>query len=596
MWLVCFSMSISCILLAAVFSVAINKSKLSKKHKASLFKSLFAGVFIAALFMFFPIHSVTAEATLLGGWRAFLLSVFNSMQVFAIGCEFGVVRESMVFCPDWLDVLYQVWAATLFVLAPIFTFGFVLSLFKNLSAYLKYLWAFNRDIYVFSELNEKSLVLANDIKAKNKNVSIVFTDVFEDNEENTYELIENAKRIGAICFKKDILVVDLKKHSRKRSVSFFAIGFNETENLNQSLKLIENYRDRENTHIYVFSTKIESELLLTSVGKGMVKVRRINEVQSLVNRVLYEQGCVLFDSAREMPNGNKKISAIVVGMGSHGTEMVKTLTWFGQMDGYKLEINAFDRDPLSEEQFVAIAPELMSDDYNGVDIEGEAQYKITIHPGIDVTSITFANEIAKITDATYVIVALGNDDVNINTAVTLRMYFERMKIHPVIHAIVYNSQQKKALKGIKNYRGQEYDIEFIGDVESSYTEDVIIDSELEEDALKRHLKWGNEEEFWTYEYNYRSSVASAIHMKARIQCKIPGATKSENELTDEERNIIEALEHRRWNAYMRAEGYVFSGSKEKSSRNDLAKMHHDLVDFPSLTDEEKRKDSKVGTK
>lgn len=596
MWFVCLMISICCIFLAALFSVTINKSKLSKKHKVGLFKSLFAGVFVAALFMFFPIHSVTAEATVLGGWRAFLLSVLNSMQVFAIGCEFSVVKESMVYCPDWLDVLYQVWAATLFVLAPIFTFGFVLSLFKNLSAYLNYLWAFNRETYVFSELNEKSLVLANDIKTKNKKATIVFTDVFEDNEENTYELVENAKRLGAICFKKDILVIDFKKHSRKKSISFFAIGINETENLNQSLKLIENYRDRDNTHIYVFSTKIESELLLTSIDKGRVKVRRINEVQSLVNRVLYEQGCVLFESSRETSNGNKKISAIVVGMGSHGTEMVKALTWFGQMDGYKLEINAFDQDPLAEEQFVAIAPELMSPDYNGVDIEGEAQYKITVHSGINVTSITFANEISKITDATYVIVALGNDDVNINTAVNLRMYFERMRIHPVIQAIVYNSQQKKALEGIKNYRGQEYDIEFIGDVGSSYTEDVIIDSELEEDALKRHLKWGKEEEFWTYEYNYRSSMASAIHMKARIQCKIPGATKREDELTEEERNTIEVLEHRRWNAYMRAEGYVFSGSKDKSSRNDLAKMHHDLVDFSSLTDEEKRKDSKVGTK
>ena len=126
-------------------------------------------------------------------------------------------------------------------------------------------------------------------------------------------------------------------------------------------------------------------------------------------------------------------------------------------------------------------------------------------------------------------------------------------------------------------------------MESSYTEDVIIDSDLEEDALNRHLKWGKEDEFWTYEYNYRSSMASAIHMKARIQCGIPGADKREDELTEEERNVIEVLEHRRWNAYMRAEGYVFSGSKDKSSRNDLAKMHHDLVDFSSLTEEDKRK-------
>lgn len=237
----------------------------------------------------------------------------------------------------------------------------------------------------------------------------------------------------------------------------------------------------------------------------------------------------------------------------------------------------------------------MDPKYNGVEIEGEAQYRITVHPGCDVASISFVDKIRKITDATYVLVALGDDDININTAVNLRMYFERMKIHPVIQAIVYNSQQKKALMGLRNYRGQEYDIEFIGDVESSYSESVIIDSELEEDALQRHLKWGNEDEFWTYEYNYRSSMASAIHMKARIQCAIPGADKKEADLTGRERKIIETLEHRRWNAYMRAEGYVYSGSTDKSSRNDLAKMHHDLVDYASLSDGEKQKDSQVGT-
>lgn len=88
---------------------------------------------------------------------------------------------------------------------------------------------------------------------------------------------------------------------------------------------------------------------------------------------------------------------------------------------------------------------------------------------------------------------------------------------------------------------------------------------------------------------------SAIHMKARIACGIPGAGKKEEDLTPEERDIIEPLEHRRWNTYMRSEGYVYSGSPNKSSRNDLAKMHHDLVDFESLTEEDKRKDSSVGT-
>lgn len=595
MWTTCLAISVGCLVVTAVASVAAAQSKLAEKSGINLLNVMFVAVFVSAVLMFFPLHSAAAEAAFMGDGRALLLSVFNSLQVFGMGCEFGVVEEGLRLCPEGLEGFYKAWASVLFVLGPLLTFGVVLSLFKNLSAFLKYLGAYFRDAYIFSELNEKSLVLAGDIKAKHTNAAIVFTDVFDGGEEGSYELLEGARKIGAICFKKDILAVDFQKHSGKKAISFFTIGNNETENVNQSLKLIETYKARSNTHIYVFSAKVESEILLTAIDKGQIKVRRINEVQSLVNRVLYERGEIIFESAGEAENGVRKISAVVVGLGRHGREMVKALTWFGQMNGYRLEINAFDMDPLAEEKFAALAPELMSPDYNGVDIEGESQYKITIHSGLDVESLSFAKAISGIGDATYVFVALGNDDANINTAVNLRMYFERMKIHPVIQAIVYNSQQKKALCGIKNYRGQEYDIEFIGDVESSYTEAVIIDSELEEDALKRHLKWGKEEEFWGYEYNYRSSTASAIHMRARIKCGIPGADKKEEDLTEEEKLVIQTLEHRRWNAYMRAEGYVYSGCPDKSSRNDLAKMHHDLVDFASLTDEDKAKDSSVGT-
>ncbi len=595
MWSVCFLLSVGCLILASVLPFWVNNSRTAKRHKLTLVHSMLAGVFAATFVMFLPIHSAVEQATAAGGWRTFLLSVFHSIQVFTVGCDFQLVKDSMHECTESLDTVYQLWAAILFVLAPLFTFGFVLSLFKNIFAYLQYLCAFFKETYVFSELNDRSLVLATDIKNRNKHAAIVFTDISDDDGEGVRRLTEDAKTIGAICFKKDILLVNFKKHSRKKPISFFTIGHDETENLNQSLKLIELYRTRRHTHLYVFSVKIESELLLATIDKGEMKVRRINEVKSLVNRVLYERGDILFDSARETGDGTKRISAVVVGMGRHGTEMVKALTWFGQMNGYTLTINAFDKDPLAKERFEALAPELMSPEYNGVAVEGEAQYRITVHSGVDVETSSFAKKIAAVDDATYVLVSLGNDDVNINTAVNLRMYFERLKIHPVIQAIVYNSQQKKALQGIRNYRGQAYDIEFIGDTESSYTQDVIIDSELENDALMRHMKWGTEDEFWTYEYNYRSSMASAIHMKARIKCGIPGAAKKEEDLTGEERDIIEVLEHRRWNAYMRAEGYVFSGSGDKASRNDLAKMHHDLVCFADLTEEDKRKDSKVGT-
>ena len=585
MWLIFLIISVALFLVCGGISIAYLT-----KRKLNLFSIFLAtGIFSSSFVMFLPIHISDG-----GVLRAIFLSFFNSMQIFAGGCDFLTSHDGFAFCSEYLTMYFQIWGAILFVLGFGFTFSFVLSLFKNLFANIRYLLAYKKAVYIFSELNERSLVLAGDIKSKDPKAVIVFTDVFEENEESSFEMMEEAKNMRAICFKNDILVAEFKRHSSKCSLYFFTIGKNETENLNQTLKLIERYKERENTHMYLFSTNVESELLMSSVDKGKVKVRRINEVRSLVNSLLYERGEIIFNSATDGSNGRKTVSAIVVGMGQHGTEMLKALAWFGQMDGYDLVINAFDKDHLAEDKFVALAPELMSPAYNGVYVDGEAQYKIKIHSGIDVSTAKFADEIKKISNASYVFVALGNDDINVKTAVELRTYFERMKIKPIIQAVVYNSQQKQSLQGIKNFKGQEYRIDFIGDIESSYAFDVIIDSALEDDALQRHLKWGEEEEFWDYEYNYRSSIASAIHMRARVKCGISGAGKRTEDLTREEKEGIESLEHRRWNAYMRAEGYIFSGSKEKSSRNDLGKMHHDLVDFASLTEEEKRKDSDIG--
>ncbi len=587
MWLLFFILSLSCIVFALLLAFSANLFGKQYKKGGRAFRILFAGVFVAAFFLFYPVHHAAADA---GIWGNTLLSLFTSMQIFTIGTEFEVIDAGVIFCPAAFRALYRVWAAALFVAAPVFTFGFVLSLFKNLSAYLKYLCGFFRNAYIFSELNDASLTLAKSIKETDSHATLVFTDVFEETQESDYELGESARELGAVCFKKDILHVAFHRRSKKRSVFFFTIGKDETENLDQTISLIETYRTRKNTHIYAFSTKVESELLLTAVDKGEIKVRRINEVRSLINRILYERGEIIFQSALPAEDGVKDISALVVGMGNHGTEMVKALTWFGQMDGYRIHIHAVDQDPLAEEKFRALVPELLSETYNGVYLPGEAQYEIKIHPGYHTETAAFASLISALQKTTYIFVSLGNDNVNIKTAVLLRMLFARTGRYPIIQAVLRNGQQKTALQGIRNYRGQAYDIEFLGDVESSYTSQVILDSDLEEDALNRHLKWGKEEEFWAYEYNYRSSVASAIHVRARVKCGIEGADKPEAELSEDQRLRIEVLEHRRWNAYMRAEGYVYSGSPDKSSRNDLAKMHHDLVDYASLTEEEKRKD------
>ena len=594
-WIIYFVILIFELTLTICYATFVGGGKYKRDRVLTPLNILWVGVFISVFTCLLPIYNEILSGTAGRLLKTISFTLHSTLQIFTLNADKDIILESINCSDPWLSNAYAAFLSLAFVVAPILTFGFLISLFKNSFAFCRYLLRYFREVYVFSELNDKSLALGADIRRNHKRAVIVYTDVLNKKDETFCELVERARELHAICFRKDILSIKFSRHFAKSQIIFYAIGVDETENIKQSLKLIEQYKIRKNTRLFVFSTRTECELLLAKLDKGYIKVRRINEAKALINRILYESGTEIFKVAQPVEGNIKKISAVIIGMGKYGTEMLKALVWYCQMDGYQIEIDAFDLEENCEDRFSALAPELMSEKYNGVIVPGETEYTIRIHSGYDVTTKSFADEIAKLSDATYVFVSLGSDELNIRTALDLRMRFERIKAKPIIQSVVYSTYQKNALVGITNYRGEAYNIDFIGDMDTSYSEAVIMNSELESDALRRHLKWGKEEEFWQYEYNYNSSVASAIHMRARVFCGIPGAAKSEDELTDEERNVIEKLEHRRWNAYMRSEGYIYSGSHDKSSRNDLAKMHHDLVDFSSLDEDEKRKDSKVGT-
>lgn len=553
---------------------------------------LFAGILVASLVLFVPPYLLQEEGDPFQIIKTLMFSTSSAMGMFGGGGDYDLVHDTIG--SGSIQPFYLLLVSVLVFLAPALTLGVVLSFFGNFISALRYALAYYRDVCVFSELNERTMTLAADMQKQNEKLGIVFTSVAVENGEND-ALRDRAKRLGALLYTTGILEVPFAFHSQTHSLCFCVMGQDESKNVDCALGLVKRYGDRPNTHLYVLSTGIEGEVLLASAHDRSMKVRRVDEVQSLIYRTLYDGAHMLFHNARPEDDGTKTVSAVVVGMGKHGTAMVKALTWFCQMDGYRVRINALDRDALAEERFSALCPELMDPRYNGVGADGEAQYQIRIHSGMEVDTRSFADRIHSLTDATYVLVALGDDALNIRTALRLRMLFEQCGAKPVIQAIVRSSEKSKALEGLKNYRGQPYSIDFIGDLESSYTEKVIIDSELEAEALRRHLRWGAEREFWEYEYNYRSSMALAIHSHAKVLCGIPGAMKPDGELTEQERLVLEKLEHRRWNAYMRSEGYIYSGSPEKSSRNDLGKMHHDLVTFDCLTEEEKRKDSRAGS-
>lgn len=622
------------ILLISVVIFGYKSIRIPEKSRSVRpFYYLVGGVFLSAFFLMKPLYFYQYADAPNQKLLCCVSSVHQAIQLFTVDADRSILEEcaklpleilpQSILPEDGMLIrnVYTYLLSAEYVIAPLLTFGFIISFFKNFMSLLRYCVRFACEKYVFSELNEKSLALAKSIKKNHPTATIVFTDVFERDNEASYELVDQARRIHAIWFRKDILQIHLGFHLFNKNMLLFIIGEDETENLNQAIVLMEKY-NRPNVKLYLFSTRPESEYILNpkaemnsrkkrnAYADKCIHVQRINEVQSLIYQNLYDQvksdwiGLPkenIFSKAKKLNQYKNHaaipISALVIGMGQHGTEMIKGLTWFCQMDGYRLSIHAYDKDPMAKEKFSLQCPDLMNPQFNGVYRDNVPYYNIEIHEGVDVNTKCFADLVEQIKDVTYVMICLGDDALNIQTAVLLRTIFERMPERrydrqPIIQAVVYSSELVKSIAHMKDREGNEYNIDVIGDLDHSFDENVILNSELQHNAELIHLAWVKNnpkaesdseyfEElkgyFWKYEYYYRSSCTSAIHRQARMACSIP---------TDDA-NLTASLEHRRWCAYMRGEGYI-AGDAD-APRASLAKTRHDMVSYQSLDDSEKIK-------
>lgn len=563
--------------LLAVFAHRIFKKSKNIKPIYMLLSGAFIATFIIMLY-------VDYKPSVHGNNTTLFLALFHSIQVMLLGYDFEFLYESINIAAKYSSMVYF-YISVLFFLTPIYTFGFVLSFFESITSYLKYLLHWNADIYILSDLSEKSLVLAKSIRLKFPKSVIAFMNVFSDSSDEIFDLTEESKKIRALHFKKDLTDIGLKFHSANTKATFFAINENESTNLEKSLEIINNFNKRTNTELYVFSTSQEGQLLLDSVENGSIKVRRINEDRSMAYSLISNK---LITEHYTEKDDKKIISTLIVGFGGYGSELTKALLWCGQLPDYELELNIIDKSPIAESCFQAECPEIML--LNNNTEFGESKYSLNFYNDIDVNTYKFIETISNLSNTSVVYVSLGNDELNIETAIKIRIIFERIGLYPIIRAIVYSDIKCQMLNksALVNHQGESYDIEIIGDINDRFSIDTIINEKLETLALECHLRWSNSPEevekatiqFNEYEYFRNSSIATAIHEKYRKLANLPT-------------EIASIAEHMRWNTYMRTEGFVFSGSCNKQTRNDRAKMHHNLHRYGLLNDEDINKDRRI---
>ena len=590
-WTVC--MLLSYFVLVLIGALALI-SFFTKNRIDKLGSIAFAGVFVADIILFLPCYVPMFDNVFLGSAKALLASIHNVIRLFLVDGEITFVIDRVLqSAPVGVQSPYIVLTSILFICSPIFTFGFILSFFKSISAHNHYLFGYRKEKYFFSALNDSTIALAEDIRRHYPKALIIFADTDEKNLDTEYDYADRLKKIRALCFRKDIASMNIALGSNSVQVRVFLFSLDEYANHKQAAILCNKFSDMKNLWLYVHSVLTDCELMLTQHSAGTagkktdIKIRPINDVRLLINHILYNEGHKIFDTAAPSENdGEKHISALIVGMGNHGSELLKSLPYFCQMDGYRPYLYATDISKDSESAFRASCPELMDEKHNGdFTTVGEAHCQIKFFTQIDVRTEEFIKMVEKIPELTYVFISLGSDSLNITTAKLVRRICERRGQHPLIQAVVYDSDNTEILEKNNSGGKEHFDIEFVGDIKRFYTEEVIMASELEQQALQRHLKWGEEEDFWGSEYNYKSSVASAIHHKMKICCKIPQIELAPDKRTEPQRTNIRILEHRRWNAYMRSEGYVYGEKKD----HDM-KTHHDLIPFYDLPEKTQQHD------
>lgn len=256
------------------------------------------------------------------------------------------------------------------------------------------------------------------------------------------------------------------------------------------------------------------------------------------------------------------------------------------------------------------------------------------------------------TDA--VLIDRGSDGETLETAVFLRTVFERFRMKPEIYAACADEdgilKDLNAFNNIVTYKDGNYDIRFIGRRIDTYRYDNIRNTEEEELGFCQHIKWIDvsnsrtvsesrdtdlKRELLNYErheYFRNSSISRAMFLRnvlcdpdselsseaAEQLMRERGCTGDIDENTRFEWRLRlrpdyeclrepqkpsdrwfcscencmrrRALEHNRWNAYMRIQGYIPSPDGDVSDKRAMAMVHGNLVPFGELDEAAREKD------
>ena len=400
-------LSICAILTLLIFAVGVVLVILNRKDLKRVVRVLGVCVFLMLMSAIYP--SFAEEAYAIG------LTLFESMCAMLLNANLGDLLENFNSFNVAYIGIYKTVLLVLLIIAPLFTVGITLSFFSEKFVRLIYrIRSEFRDTYLFSAINERTLCIAEDVAETDRKVVIAFALRISEDDIDA-ESLARIKNINAYVINDDVVSV---KHSLRHTRNYYLLSKNDSENLEAGLRIYQRYNKErtDKVNMWLYTKNEISEVIFDHLYETF-NVRLINE-EGLIARTLATNYPV-FDAVKD-----GRLSILIVGGGHIGLEILRTMTMCSCLgEDIKVDINVIDLNgEKARDIFEKASPDLAK------------KWNIKFHSA-DVKSVSISKVLDGI-DPTYIVICLGNETLNMETALYIRRKYGISDGFPRIHALI----------------------------------------------------------------------------------------------------------------------------------------------------------------
>ena len=449
--------------------------------------------------------------------------------------------------------------------------------------------------------------------------NLTIMEMSDDENQNLQKSVEIIRALES----------DNKNHTRSGPMKFLYSHLPEKISKSKiarytSHNLLE--EDKKTIHIYTVTSHPEAATILDNVmGRGttteLLGFRQtiINEYKRIAFQLLYNEPLYTLVSNKIYPEGTsqnldelQRLDILIIGLGGTGQEVLKAISWAGCFPNTDTTIHVISEDAIENgKKLLLECPEL------GIDLRHKGGF-LSIEHGVQLNkkapiyyyesttnSSEFEDIVRSLVYCQYIVISLGDDSETLTAALRVyrllmkERYLYNKKINtPEIHVRIHDDDSLDLFSSEED-RSVFSQFKKFGSDEDIYSEKQVGHTDLDNIAINIHEIYRKEqglvdertEYYYLPESKKNSNLAAALHIGYKLHF-LPGLlfrkideNVSEEKLKDinnESQRVFNAMapvaireeianwEHIRWQAYMRAEGYIYCPYEQ------IEKLFHEL--------------------